>query len=176
LQIRLLGFRDVKSITGLYMSISDEDKILFHPFPFRYLPVFLIILYFAFSNYLYRITGLITRYTVLSLVADNGGPAGFVFVSNIRNLNNQRMAGNFGIFVKKEFRGSGIGNKLAHEMIDLCNQNMIREIHLTVMAHNKRAISFYKKLGFKVIEYHEKREKWNDEYYPDYTMVREEFI
>jgi len=166
----MVKMSDVWSLTNFYMSLKENERILFHPFPFRYPLVFLIILYFAFSNFLYEYLDLINnKLSVISLVAEHEGSIqGFVFISNIKE---RKVAKNFGIVVGRRWRGRGIGRNLADAMIDICKKEGINEIHLTVMAKNKSAISLYKKLGFEVTEYHEKRERWGGKFYPDYSMV-----
>lgn len=169
MQIRMVKIYDTWSLTNLYMSLKEEERVLFHPFPFKYPLVFLIFLYFAFSNFLYRYLDLINRFSVISLVAEHEGSIkGFVFISNIKE---RKVAKNFGILVGRHWQGRGIGRNLADAMIDICKKEGIDEVHLTVMAKNESAISFYKKLGFEVTEYHEKREKWGGKFYPDYSMV-----
>lgn len=171
MKIKPLTFRDIIGVTRLYMSLNEEERVLFHPFPFNYFIVFLIFTWFAFSNKIYKISGLLTRYSILSFIShENRIITGLVFISNIKFINGYKVAGNFGIVVRREFRGQGLGKKMATKIIELCKNEGIQKIHLTVMAHNKSAINFYKKLGFEIKERHEKREKWKDQYYPDYSM------
>ena len=112
------------------------------------------------------------RFTVLSFICyKNGTIIGLVFISNIKFIDGYKVAGNFGILVKREFRGQGVGKNLVKKVIKLCKAEEIQKIYLTIMANNKTAIDFYKKLGFEIKERHEKREKWKGRYYPDYTMI-----
>jgi len=54
------------------------------------------------------------------------------------------------MFVKENFGGQGIGGNLLQRSIELAFSNpIIEQITLTVVATNNRAISAYKKLGFK---------------------------
>lgn len=172
MKIKPLSFGDVKGVTRLYMNLQEDERILFHPFPFNYFIVFLIFTYFAFFNKIYKIIGLIRRYTVLSFICyEHGTIIGLAFISNLKFIDGYKVAGNFGIVVRQEFRGQGVGKNLIKKIIKLCRANGIQKIYLTVMAHNKPAINFYRKLGFEIKELHEKREKWEGKYYPDYTMV-----
>jgi len=56
----------------------------------------------------------------------------------------------FSIFIKKKWRGYGIGKLLVQAMLDWAQENkLIRKISLFVFSTNKNAIRLYKKLGFR---------------------------
>lgn len=58
--------------------------------------------------------------------------------------------GLFSVFIKKKWRGKGIGKILVGGMLDWAKENpMIRKISLYVFSTNKNAIALYKKLGFR---------------------------
>lgn len=76
--------------------------------------------------------------------------------------------GIFGISLKKEFRGQGIGYELAKTTIDVAKLNIdnLRIITLSVYKPNAQAHQLYKKLGF--IEYGElPRGTWYKDTYID---------
>ena len=54
------------------------------------------------------------------------------------------------IFVKKEFRGKGIGKLLMKELIKWFKKNNIKKVSLCVHTKNKKAIKLYERLGFQV--------------------------
>lgn len=57
--------------------------------------------------------------------------------------------GDFGITVKKEFWGIGIGAAMTNEIITFAKDHpIIKNIHLGVRAENDSAIKLYKKVGF----------------------------
>ena len=53
------------------------------------------------------------------------------------------------IFVKKEFRGKGIGAKLIERAIKYAKERGAKAIILDVHSKNYRAVEFYKKIGFQ---------------------------
>ena len=62
--------------------------------------------------------------------------------------------GEFGIAIKKEFRGIGLGSFLMREIIQLAKTELKPKpkiIKLGVFANNKPAIALYKKMGFKQV-------------------------
>ena len=68
--------------------------------------------------------------------------------------------GAFGI--KRRYQGRGIGTKIMQELTRDLQADGVRRIELRVEADNKRAISFYKKLGYKAegtLRRYMKREK-----------------
>ncbi len=85
------------------------------------------------------------------LVAEVGKDiAGFL---SFDNWDTRRTAhtGLFSVFLKKKWRGKGIGKILVQGMIDWGKANPLnRKISLYVFSTNKGAIALYKKLGFKV--------------------------
>lgn len=54
------------------------------------------------------------------------------------------------IAVDPEYRNQGIGTALMHEIIERLRMRGVRKIWLEVRKSNKRAIKFYKQLGFKI--------------------------
>ncbi|MBZ0202591.1 MAG: GNAT family N-acetyltransferase [Ignavibacteria bacterium] len=85
------------------------------------------------------------------LVAEVGNDiAGFL---SFDNWDTRRTAhtGLFSVFLKKQWRGMGIGRILVQGMIDWGKANPLnRKISLYVFSTNKNAIALYKKLGFKI--------------------------
>lgn len=60
-----------------------------------------------------------------------------------------RHAGEFGVSVRKEYWGCGIGRELLQYLIDWAKETgVIRKINLRVREDNLRGIQLYKKLGF----------------------------
>jgi len=64
-----------------------------------------------------------------------------------------------GLFVKKEYQGEGIGQKL----IDYCKSKYLL-LKLDVFIKNKNAVNFYYKNGFKVLDEHFSEETNEIEY------------
>lgn len=57
--------------------------------------------------------------------------------------------GTFGLLIKKEYRGEGIGKQLTQIILDEAKKlNEIRIIHLGVFGDNQLALELYKKMGF----------------------------
>lgn len=53
------------------------------------------------------------------------------------------------LFVLEEFRSTKIGSKLMERFFLWCQENGAERIRVTVSAENHRAVSLYKKIGFK---------------------------
>lgn len=53
------------------------------------------------------------------------------------------------IAIKSEFQGKGFSNYLMHFFIDFCKDKNVKTIFLEVNTINSKAISLYKKFGFK---------------------------
>lgn|SRR3989344_420624 len=53
------------------------------------------------------------------------------------------------IFIKDEYRGSGLGRKLTEDFIRWCRKIKVDFINLAVARENEKVINLYKKLGFR---------------------------
>lgn len=59
--------------------------------------------------------------------------------------------GEFGITVRKNYWGQGIGKELVSTMIDWAHENpLIKKINLQVRSDNETAIELYRKMGFEL--------------------------
>lgn len=71
-------------------------------------------------------------------------------------------------FVKSEFRGMGIASLLlAHLLSALCHDSRIISVRLNVSVDQKNAVALYKKYGFVISKYSQRKmgdEKIHDEY------------
>ncbi|MFX1250018.1 MAG: GNAT family N-acetyltransferase [Promethearchaeota archaeon] len=92
--------------------------------------------------------------------------AGFASVS-LRWHYSERLqhCGEGATWVIPEFRHKGVGTTLWRKGILPWGQKMgFKHIGFFVMAHNKTAIAFYERLGFRVCGYHRRLVKWDEEY------------
>ena len=55
------------------------------------------------------------------------------------------------IDILREYRGGGTGTKLVEKLVDHLAQSGVSGVQLCVDSHNKKAIRFYKRCGFKVL-------------------------
>ena len=53
------------------------------------------------------------------------------------------------MYVREEYRGRGVGERLAREFFSWAESGGAERISVTAYASNERAISFYKKIGFR---------------------------
>ncbi|MEJ2506038.1 MAG: GNAT family N-acetyltransferase [Ignavibacteriaceae bacterium] len=81
----------------------------------------------------------------------NDKPVGIaVFIIN-EKIKTKHIANIYGIFVKKEFRGKGIGKKLINGTLKIISQNKsVSKIKLAVNPEQNAAVDLYKQFGFKV--------------------------
>ncbi|MBP9688136.1 MAG: GNAT family N-acetyltransferase [Bacteroidia bacterium] len=56
------------------------------------------------------------------------------------------------IYVKADYFGSGAGYELMQHVIKYSKQNEFETLFLGVWQENKRAVSFYQKVGFKIFD------------------------
>jgi L-phenylalanine/L-methionine N-acetyltransferase len=84
-----------------------------------------------------------------------------------------RHAGHFGIGVRDDWQGRGVGTALMEACLDLANNwlNLAR-LDLRVYADNTPAIALYKKFGFEIEGIHRRFAYRNGEYVDAHVMAR----
>ena len=60
----------------------------------------------------------------------------------------------YDVFVKKEFRGQGLGRTLLEKAQSYCREKGYSRILLTVCVNNVNAVGLYNKMGFKTEQMH----------------------
>ena len=79
-------------------------------------------------------------------------PIGMIVYIFDNKLKTRHIANIFGVYVKKEHRGKGIGKKLVENAISLIRKNKnIIKINICVNPKQKSAVKLYEKYGFKSI-------------------------
>ncbi|WP_324735231.1 GNAT family N-acetyltransferase [Thermococcus sp. SY098] len=154
IKVRKMKLRDIFSFSTLYLSLPEEDKKLFHPFPLQKWKLLPVITYIAlssmFNKYLRKI---IPKFTFLALIAEdieNKKIAGFAYLHIKGKYSPNKYTANLGIVVSKEYRGHHIGSLLMKRLIKTAKENEIKKIELDVLTQNTPAINLYKKYGFVI--------------------------
>ncbi len=88
------------------------------------------------------------------------------------NIRKSRHTASFGIAVRKEYRGIGIGRALLETIISWAVEKGAKKLWLSVFSTNKTAISLYKKLGFEVECVRKGQFIVDGEYVDEVVMVR----
>lgn len=92
---------------------------------------------------------------------------------NNGDLKKTMHSGYLTIFIRKDFRGKGLGKKLMNTLIKWTNSNkLVRKMTLAVFSSNKNAIALYKKVGFKIEGLCPKDVKINGRYYDSVLMYK----
>ena len=82
----------------------------------------------------------------------NEKPIGMILYIFNKKIKTNHIANIFGVYVKKEYRGRGIGKKLIESVISQIKKNKnIIKINLTVNPKQKSAVKLYEKYGFKIV-------------------------
>lgn len=84
-----------------------------------------------------------------------------------------RHSGHFGIAVRDDWQGRGIGSELMKACVDLADNWLgLTRLDLRVYVDNEPAISLYKKFGFEVEGTHKRFAFRNGEYVDAHVMAR----
>jgi ribosomal protein S18 acetylase RimI-like enzyme len=141
----------------MYNLLSEDSKCFFHPGFLGYENISFwwllsqIALLLSNVKLLRKMLLHLFPYSVfLSLVvSDQNNVVGFAFLKIKKRLPNGHFSAELGIVVDKVHRGKGLGSKLMENLLKLARQENVREIFLTVLSDNVRAIRLYEKYGFK---------------------------
>ncbi len=80
----------------------------------------------------------------------------------------------YGVYVKKEYRGQGISDKIMESILNsLDNNDEIKKITLTVNKEQKVAVDFYKRFGFEEVGVIKDVKMGNGEIYDELSMEKE---
>lgn len=82
-----------------------------------------------------------------------------------------RHGGHLGMGLVPEYRGRGIGERLARAAIDAAFTSGMERVELEVFASNTAAISLYDKLGFVVEGVKKRARKTDDDAYEDNVIM-----
>ena len=80
----------------------------------------------------------------------------------------------FGMYVKKEFRGKGVSNKIMESILNsLADYEKIKSVSLSVNHEQTVAINFYKRFGFEIINKNKNVKMGNGNLYTMLSMKKE---
>jgi ribosomal protein S18 acetylase RimI-like enzyme len=84
------------------------------------------------------------------IVAEKDGEVvGWIVFESTQNRKRMSHTGSFGILIRNNYRGLGIGKMLLQVLLEWAEKNpLIEKVSLGVFSTNHRAISLYQKMGF----------------------------
>ena len=178
IELKRIRMNNVVSLTKMYLSLPENIKRYFHPFPFKTWLVLTRFIHFALPNTnrisrcLQKVVPKLVAISIVAIEVEKQTPVGFAFLQNLRKLSDSLSydAKYLGIVVLEAYQNYGVGSKLMAELIQLAYTNNIGKITLTVIAENKSAISLYQKFGFETKNIVKNRELWNGKFYSDCDM------
>lgn len=88
-------------------------------------------------------------------------------------LSRYRHRADMGIALYQKYTGMGIGRVMIERLFEIAREAGIEQLELEVVADNERAVSLYKKLGFKIFGTLPNHMKYKDGTYADgYWMAK----
>ena len=93
-----------------------------------------------------------SRNSFFEVIERSGKIIGFLYSSIYRGLPYRQKAiyaELYHMFIKEEYRGRKLGQKLIKDFLNWCKKNRVDYVQSVPSVNNKPAISFYKKMGFK---------------------------
>lgn len=109
--------------------------------------------------------------TLFALLNDK--PIGMIVYIFDSKLKTKHVANIFGVYVKKEYRGQGIGKKLIESAISLIKKNKnIVKIKLNVNPEQKATVKLYEKYGFKTVGMLKNELYINGKFYDELIMEK----
>lgn len=105
-------------------------------------------------------------------VAERGGELVGFLQANGRELRRVRHSLYLVVAIRQGYVGQGIGTRLFIAVEAWARERRIHRLHLSVMAHNERAIALYKKMGFLIEGLHRHALVVDGEYVDEYAMAK----
>ena len=176
---KIIRSKSGREITLRYPNIGDLDKVLEYINRISAEDTFItfsgeVITYNEEEKYLNGVLSNIAKGNSVVLYAFDGNKLiGIADVNrDLHGKKRTRHVGVFGITVAKEYRGDGIGEKLARSVIDEAHRKIegLKMILLNVYGPNSKAQKLYVKLGFKEYGRLEKGLWYREEYYDSISM------
>jgi RimJ/RimL family protein N-acetyltransferase len=119
-----------------------------------------------------RIRHLLSRDNQTILVAEHGDRLVGYLSALGGEYRRDRHSAHIVVGILREFAGRGVGTQLFSEMEDWARRRSIHRLELTVMAHNSRAMSLYRKMGFEIEGTRRDSLLVNGRYVDEYYMAR----
>lgn len=94
-----------------------------------------------------------SKKNIILFVCDEQNKTRGYLIGSIFNNIWQKSAYIDDLFIKKSYKRKGLGKLLISEFIRYVKKNKIKKCKLQVNVKNKKAISLYKNLGFKLYSY-----------------------
>lgn len=159
LSIRELRIEDVPKLYRMYASLSEETKRFFHhPLFLGASCVWRVLAQAALIISTVRpLRGALLRafpfpvFLPLVAVTERGELAGFAFLKMRDYLPSQSPSAELGVVVSDPFQNRGLGSRLIKRLLELARRGGIREVFLSVLPDNSRAIHLYRKFGFRFV-------------------------
>lgn len=102
----------------------------------------------------------------------NGHMVGNAGVTRVRENIKYRHRANFGISLKEEVCGLGLGTLMMQEVLKAVKKTSFEQLELSVFADNLRAIRLYEKMGFEMVGVMPRAYRLKDgSYHDDIQMV-----
>jgi ribosomal protein S18 acetylase RimI-like enzyme len=96
------------------------------------------------------------------------GCVGFFVLSELKTRHKGTM---FGMYVRQEFRQSGIANKLVNAVLDHAMSRVV-QVHCRVVTSNVRALKLYEGNGFEIYGTEPRSLKVGQTFYDEHLMLR----
>jgi ribosomal protein S18 acetylase RimI-like enzyme len=107
------------------------------------------------------------------VVADAGTElAGMVGVYRNQGAKCRHAAGIWGVFVRPQYRGQKLGQRMIESAMQWCRSREIRIVRLTVAVHNAPAIKCYETCGFSMSGTSPEEIRVGDKYFDELLMWR----
>lgn len=160
----LKSIADFVRIHNMYDSLSDRTKYFFNYPVFSWRPIGInsfywilgnIALFISLSPFKKFIWLLFPKayYLIVGAFASSE-LIGVCFLFKFSRYGEENIAKSFGIVVKDEYQGKGVGSKLLEYLFYVASSNFnVVEVHLEVLEDNERAIKFYRRHNFTPVSY-----------------------
>jgi len=172
-----MQIKDIFTIIAMCLSLTETDRLFFHPFQLRLWKVVPFIVLLSVGSKVSKfIRAFYPRASFLGLIAIDTTMykhAGFAYLHMDKRCPGGRYIASLGIVVGDDYKNKGIGSQLMTDLINIAYEIKVDKIVLTLLADNEAAFRLYQRHGFKLVNTVDNAEFWDGRFY---TRLEEELI
>ena len=112
---------------------------------------------------------------MLAIIEDSEGIERIISTTSLRFHDSEafRHMAEFGITVRDDYQGRGLGTVLTRHMIEIAREKGLKKVFLRVNTDNERAIHVYERMGYRVVGRVPGEVKYKGEYVDGLYMIKD---
>ena len=152
--VRAARWSDLRAIRKLYLGLPDEERLLYHPFPFRAARLTLLLAgLILLRGVLPHFARLFPRGAALLVLARQRADGSLVALGTLnfaRGANGGALAARTGLYVQPTFRRLGAGGSINDWMLERARTLGARRAEALIVARNEPSLALFGSMGYQI--------------------------